>query len=216
MKPEARCRRWEGLGRGFRAPSESAAGRRAHTLSGLIRFHRRRGSAHSPHRRDIAVYLPPGYGSTRSVRYPVLYMHDGQNLFDAASAFGGVEWGVDETAERLIAAGRIAPLIVVGICNTPDRLLEYTPVADVRHGGGGAESYGRFLIEELKPAIDSTYRTLPDREHTGVAGSSLGGLVSLHLGIAYPEVFSRLGVVSPAVGWRVGRSCGACGRRDGR
>ncbi|MFH1144881.1 MAG: alpha/beta hydrolase-fold protein, partial [Candidatus Eisenbacteria bacterium] len=128
--------------------------------------------------------------------------------------------GIDETAERLIAEGKIAPLIVVGVYNSPDRVNEYTPVADPVRGGGGAGGYGRFLVEELKPFIDATYRTRAGKAFTGVAGSSLGGLVSLHLGLTYPDVFSRIGVVSPSVGWagaaildEVASSQGAGGRR---
>lgn len=173
-----------------------------HTLTGVVRYHRLSGSQFSQHSRTIAIYLPPGYEKDRSLRYPVLYMQDGQNIFDEATAFAGVEWSMDETAERLIRSGRIEPLIIVGIYNTPDRLSEYTQVADPSMGGGGgADAYARFLIEELKPMIDSTYRTRPEAAHTGIGGSSLGGLVAFYLGMAYPHAFTRMAVVSPAVWW---------------
>jgi len=136
-------------------------------------------------------------------RYPVLYMHDGQNLFDPETAYQhGNHWRIGETAPALITAGRVEPLILVGIYNTgPARIEEYTPTRDARLGGGQADHYGRLIVEELKPFIDTTYRTKPDAAHTGIGGSSLGGLVTLHLGFAYPRVFSRLAVLSPSVWW---------------
>jgi predicted alpha/beta superfamily hydrolase len=152
--------------------------------------------------RPVLVYLPPGYASDTTTRYPVLYLHDGQNLFDTRTAFGGVEWGVDETAEGLILAGQVAPVIIVAVGNTADRIDEYTPTYDSSvPGGGDADLYGRLLVEELKPAIDARYRTLTDAANTGLAGSSLGGLVSMYLGLKYPGTFTRLGVVSPSVWW---------------
>jgi predicted alpha/beta superfamily hydrolase len=172
-----------------------------HSLTGEIRYHRRIASEFLHHDRDVIVYLPPDYEQAPERRYPVLYMHDGQNIFDAATSFLGIEWEVDETAQRLIEVGEIDPLIIVGVYNSPDRVAEYTPVADPSHGGGGAHNYARFLIEELKPMTDSTYRTLPEAKDTGVAGSSLGGIVSLYLGLEHPDVFTRIGVVSPAAYW---------------
>lgn len=156
-----------------------------------------------PDDRDVTVFLPPGYDNTADRRYPVLYMHDGQNLFDPATAFKkGEHWRVGETATDLIDADRIPPLIIVGIANTgPRRIHEYTPTHDRRRGGGEADGYGRLIVEELKPFIDATYRTRPDSTHTGMAGSSLGGLVTLYLGLKHPKVFSRLGVMSPSVWW---------------
>lgn len=171
------------------------------SLTGKIRHHHFEKSAFSRHARKVVVYVPPGYDAEPARRYPVLYVQDGQNIFDASTAFAGVEWGMDEAAERLIRAGDLAPLIIVGVYNTPDRVGEYTHVADPSMGGGGADTYARFLIEELKPKIDSLYRTRPGGDDTGVAGSSLGGLVSFYLGMAYADTFSRIGVVSPAVWW---------------
>ncbi len=151
--------------------------------------------------RPIVVLLPPGYHDDEEERYPVLYMHDGQNLFDAGTAFIGVEWNVDETMTRMIDEGLIDPLIIVGIYNTPDRVYEYTPAADPVRGGGGARVYADFIINELKPYIDAEYRTLTDAEHTGVMGSSLGGIASLYLGWTRPDVFTRIGVMSPSYWW---------------
>ncbi len=171
------------------------------TLTGDIRLHRNVPSAHLRLDRHVIVYLPPGYADLPQKRYPVLYMHDGQNIFDRATSFLGIEWEVDETVERLIEAGEIEPLIVVGVYNTADRIHEYTQVPDPRRAGGGADDYGRFLVEELKPLIDATYRTRPERAETGVAGSSLGGLVSMYFALSLESTFSRIGVVSPAVWW---------------
>ncbi|MCK4510647.1 alpha/beta hydrolase, partial [bacterium] len=131
-----------------------------------------------------------------------LYMHDGQNIFDAATSFIGVEWGVDETLERMIGQGQVEPLIVVGIYNTDEREFEYTPTQDPGQGkGGGASRYASFIVDELKPYIDATYRTLPEREHTGVMGSSLGGIASLYIAWTHPDVFSRVGAMSTAYWW---------------
>jgi predicted alpha/beta superfamily hydrolase len=169
-------------------------------LKGIIRYHRGMSSAFLPRSRDVIVYLPPDYFDSPERRYPVLYMHDGQNLMDPSTSFAG-EWKVDEAAEQLIQDGKLEPLIIVGAYNTTDRIPEYTPVADPQYGGGNADAYGRFLVEELKPFIDARYRTRPEAASTGLAGSSLGGLVSLYLGLKHPGTFTRLGVISPSVWW---------------
>ena len=173
-----------------------------HTLTGNIRRHERFRSRFRVAERDILVYLPPGYDDDTSARYPVLYMHDGQNLFDSATAFAR-EWGVDETAERLIVSGEMQPLIVVAIGNGGEaRLHEYTPTRDRDEGvGGRAHPYGRMLVEELKPFIDREYRTLPDAANTGLGGSSLGALVTMFLALKYSSIFWRLAVLSPSVWW---------------
>ena len=191
-------------------------GHRLSTRTGDIRTHAGFHSTLLEGDRTLIVYLPPGYEKSGARRYPVLYMHDGQNLFDAATSFLGVEWQADETAERLIDAGRIEPIIIVGIYNTGERMNEYTPWPDERrHAGGRGERYAKFLVEEVKPFIDSTYRTQADRKHTAVAGSSLGGLISLYICEKYPETFSMCGVLSPALMWAdkriIRESTDACG-----
>jgi predicted alpha/beta superfamily hydrolase len=173
-----------------------------HPQDSQLRRHEAFHSEFLAHNRDVLVWLPPGYDWSEA-RYPVLYMHDGQNLFEPDTAFlKGEHWRVGETAGELIAAGRIEPLIVVGIYNTGEaRVDEYTPTDDVKLGGGHADDYGRLIVEELKPLIDRTYRTRADRDSTGIAGSSLGGLVSLHLAFTHPAVFSRAAALSPSVWW---------------
>jgi predicted alpha/beta superfamily hydrolase len=153
---------------------------------------------------DLIVYVPPMYDAQSERRFPVLYMQDGQNLFDPETSFiKGNYWRLGETADTLIEAAEIEPLIIVGIYNAGvKRIDEYTPVEDKRLGGGQADAYGRMLVQELKPYIDAQYRTLPGGGNCGIGGSSLGGLVTLYLGLRYPTVFSRLAVMSPSVWWR--------------
>jgi len=175
---------------------------RQHTLAGDIRAHQNFHSGILSNDRDVLVYLPSDYKANKRKRYPVLYLHDGQNLFDGATSFiPGQEWRVDETAQSLIAARKIEPLIIVGVYNTgKDRINEYTPAEDPKYKmGGKADLYGRFLVEELKPFIDSHYHTRRGAEHTGLGGSSLGGLVSLYLALKYISIFGRAAVVSPSV-----------------
>jgi predicted alpha/beta superfamily hydrolase len=174
--------------------------------SGDIRTHPAFASKHVPPR-DVQVYLPPGYERDPARRYPVLYLQDGQNVFDAAAV--GMEWQVDETAEQLIRSGAIAPLIVVAVSNTEARTDEYTPtfvdrtLADGRRvrGGGKAPLYARFLVEELKPFVDRTYRTRTEAAGTAVGGASHGGLVSLYVALEHPEVFGQALVMSPSAMW---------------
>jgi predicted alpha/beta superfamily hydrolase len=181
-----------------------------HTLTGNIKRHRSFPSKILGNRRDVLVYLPRGYGRLSRRRYPVLYLHDGQNVFDAATSFSGVEWSADETAERLIKENVIEPLIIVAVANTgEERIHEYAPtrgVIDVRakrkkRSKGLAREYGHFLMDELKPYIDRKYRTHPGPDFTGLGGSSLGGLVTLAIGILYPHAFRRLMVMSPSIWW---------------
>ncbi|MBV8569779.1 MAG: alpha/beta hydrolase [Acidobacteriaceae bacterium] len=153
-------------------------------------------------RRDVIVCLPPGYESSPERRYPVLYLHDGQNLFDPATAFAGNDWGLGPLALDLFSRGEIEPLIMVGIYNAGQkRIDEYTPVRDRRGRGGRARAYGKLIVDELKPFIDAQYRTLPEMHNTGLGGSSLGALVTLYLGLQYPHVFGKLIVMSPSVWW---------------
>jgi predicted alpha/beta superfamily hydrolase len=143
--------------------------------------------------RNVVVYLPPSYATSRG-RYPVLYMHDGQNLFDGETSFAGVEWQVDETMHMLSGEGIEA--IVVGVWNTEKRKSEYNPFTNWWKGRG--EAYLAFLADTLKPMIDDAYRTRVDREGTGVMGSSLGGLISLYAFFKRPDVFGFAGAMSPA------------------
>ena len=181
-----------------------------HTLTGNIKRHRAFPSKVLGNRRDVLVYLPPGYRRFSTKDYPVLYLHDGQNVFDAATAFAGVEWGVDETAERLIQKKLIEPLIIVAVANTgEERIHEYAPTRGVidarakrkKRSRGLARLYGHFLMNELKPFIDRKYRTKREAAFTGLGGSSLGGLATLAIGILYPQAFSRLIVMSPSIWW---------------
>ena len=150
--------------------------------------------------RDILLYLPASY-SNSGRRYPVLYMQDAQNLFDAATSFAGVEWQVDETLEALSAEGLEA--IVVGVPHTNNqRLAEYAPPTNPWWRSRG-DHYISFICDTLKPYIDQTYRARVDREHTGICGSSMGALISLYGCFERPDVFGRCGALSPSL-W-VGR-----------
>jgi predicted alpha/beta superfamily hydrolase len=145
-------------------------------------------------RRNVDIYLPWSYPS--GLRYPVIYMHDGQNLSDPSTAFAGT-WDLDGVIERLAERGLEA--IVVGIDNTEHRLSEYSPFPDRRHGGGDADPYLQFVATTLKPRIDRMFRTEPGRDDTAILGSSMGGLVSLYACFRLPAVFGRAGVMSPSL-----------------
>jgi predicted alpha/beta superfamily hydrolase len=168
-------------------------------------------------RRNVDVWLPPSYFTADAAtrRYPVLYVHDGQNVFDPATSFIGVDWGLDETATRLIAERKIPELIIVAVWNTPQRLSEYMPprviaVASEAEAAGAfqavrekprGDAYLKFLVTELKLAIDTHYRTLTNRAHTHIMGSSMGGLISLAALCDYPEVFG--GAAGLSTSWTV-------------
>ncbi|MFD2720041.1 alpha/beta hydrolase-fold protein [Hymenobacter monticola] len=158
------------------------------------------------HQRRVLVYLPADYAKQPARRYPVLYLHDGQNVFDEATSYGG-EWGVDETLDQLRQTGQDATgSIVVAIDNGNEfRSDEYIPwvstadeIKDQPHRGGQGGAYVDFLAQTLKPYVDAHYRTRPDVAHTGIAGSSLGGLISVYAALKYPKVFGQVGVFSPA------------------
>lgn len=171
-------------------------GRNAH------RYHANFTSRFLPHSRTISVWLPPGYDLDSQKRFPALYMQDGQNLFDPETAFAGNPWFVDEVAEREIRAGRVRPFIIVGVANTIDRLREYGPrQAGFEQDEDLSHNYGRFIVEEVKTFIDANYRTLPDADHTGIGGSSMGGLISLHVCKSYPDVFRLCAALSPSLWW---------------
>lgn len=148
---------------------------------------------------EIYAWLPPGHDEGVE-RYPVLYLHDGHNMFLPRRASGGVAWDVDRAMTDLASDG--IPAIVVAVpCHPTERGEEYTPYADAELGGGRAADYAAFLVDHLKPAVDAALRTRPEREHTLVAGSSLGGLVSAYLWTTRPDVFGAAGMFSPAYYW---------------
>jgi predicted alpha/beta superfamily hydrolase len=152
--------------------------------------------------RAVYVYLPPTYLENTSARLPVVYMHDGQNLFDPAASFAGVTWGVPATMDAAAVSGRFREAIVVGVNNMgADRIAEYTPTRDPEYGGGRGDLYLRMLVEELKPQVDAELRTLPGREDTVLAGSSLGGLISSYAGVRHASVFGIIGAFSPSTWW---------------
>lgn len=164
--------------------------------------------------RRVDVWLPTGYDQGAQ-RYPVLYMHDGQNIFVPELSNTAIDWGVDEGVVRLMGEGVIGGAIVVGIWCTPLRVREYMPqkpvvaervlldrFVDALGGPPLADDYLRFVVDEVKPWIDARYRTLPDREHTAIMGSSMGGLISLYALCEYPAVFGAAGCVSTH--WTIG------------
>lgn len=187
--------------------------------SGVIQRHHDFTTMQSP-MRFVDVWLPPGYAAG-GTRYPVLYMHDGQNLFDPATSYGGVDWGMDEAITRLMAEGKTGGAIVVGIWNTPQRRSEYMPQKPFASSPllaltamrafwqplrPGSDAYLRFLVGQVKPLIDGQYRTQPDQPNTFVMGSSMGGLISLYALEEYPHIFGGAGCVSthwPAGGNRL-------------
>ncbi|HET6978865.1 MAG TPA: alpha/beta hydrolase-fold protein [Pyrinomonadaceae bacterium] len=159
-------------------------------ITGTVRYHRGLKGA-GLQDRDLIVWLPPGYETDKRRRYPVVYMHDGQNIIDPATSAFGVDWSIDETATDLINKRVIVPVIVVGIYNTSDRMKEYTP-------GNKGTAYMNFVVNTVKPLIDSTYRTKPDRKNTIVGGSSAGGIISFMLAWEHSDVFSKAICMSPA------------------
>lgn len=158
-------------------------------ITGTVKYHRHMKSG-GILPRDVIVWLPPDYDNSGE-KYPVLYMHDGQNIFDPRTSAFGTDWQIDETCTRLIKEKTIPPLIVVGIYNTTDRGKEYVP-------GQKGSAYMKFVVDSLKPFIDKTYPTNPSRTHTFVGGSSSGGTIAFMLAWEYPEVFSKAMCMSPA------------------
>lgn len=183
--------------------NNSEAFTRASGATGDLRLHQFR-SRIFRNIRFLRVWLPPGYGDleNQGKQYPVLYLNDGQNLFEASSSFSGVEWQVDETADRLIREGAVLPLIIVGIDNAgKDRMREYMPHRSVhpvmlRVLG---RRYPDFLMEEVMPFVEQNYRVAPGMENTGLGGSSLGALVALYTAIVWPGVIGKLLIESPSL-----------------
>jgi enterochelin esterase-like enzyme len=159
--------------------------------------------------RFLRVWLPPGYDDAGSAgrHYPVLYLNDGQNLFESSTAFGGVEWQVDETADRMIREGAVPPMIFVGMDNTgKERIREYMPYRSMhpRMLRVQGRYYPDFLMKEVMPFVERNYRVATGPENTGLGGSSLGALIALYTAIARPEMIGRLLLESPSL-WASGR-----------
>lgn len=160
--------------------------------------------------RNVDIWLPEQYNQDSSTRYAVIYMQDGQNLFDSSTAYGGVEWKIDETLSRLMDVDSIKKVIVVGIWNSPKRFLEYDPAKAFQKlpektqtqlekefdGRPLSDQYLQFIVKELKPFIDDHFRTQKDRNNTMVAGSSMGGLISMYALFEYPDIFSSAACIS--------------------
>jgi len=159
-------------------------------ITGIVKYHLNI-SADKIKQRSVIVWLPPFYFIETEKRYPVLYMHDGQNLFDPRTSAFKIDWQLDETADSLIRKNLIESIIIVGIYNTPDRRSEYSE-------NDTGYAYMKFIVDSLKTFIDKSYRTLPDAENTATGGSSMGGLVSFMLAWEQPDVFSKSICMSPA------------------
>lgn len=159
-------------------------------ITGEVRCHSNL-TWHGLELRDVTVWLPPEYATDTSKRYPVLYMHDGQNIFDPKTSAFGIDWQIDEAADSLIKQGVIQPIIVVGIYNSYKRSREYLP-------NDTSKIYMDFVVNKVKPLIDSLYRTKPDRENTATGGSSAGGTISFMSGWERPDIFSKVLCMSPA------------------
>jgi predicted alpha/beta superfamily hydrolase len=160
-------------------------------IIGHIEFHHEFYSVNLKNERDIIVWLPPSYQSS-NIKYPVLYMHDGQNLFNPRTSFIGHDWKADEVLTELISNKKVEEIIVVGIYNNKDRLSEYNYCTTT------GKKYAQFIIRELKPFVDQNYKTRSDRDNTATMGSSMGGLISFQLAWHYPKIFGNAACMSNA------------------
>ena len=151
--------------------------------------------------RPLTIYLPPSYQENPLKHYPVMYLHDGQNLFDPNMSFGGVEWQVDETVDSMVRQGQMREVIVVGLGNTAARISEYTPTEDSYYGGGNGDAYLDFIQYEVMPYVDGSYRTLTGPESTLIGGSSLGGLISFYAAWTRSDVFGSAIAMSSSFWW---------------
>ncbi len=152
--------------------------------------------------RTVRIFTPAAYEHAPHHRFPVLYMHDGQHVFAHPESWRYETWCANETLEQLVSEGRVEPWLIVAVDHSVDRLSEYSPWDEPRSQvRARGESYARFITETLKPYVDSVYRTRLGPQWTGVMGSSLGGLMSLYLGWKHPELFGRIGGLSPSVMW---------------
>lgn len=174
------------------------------SLTGDIRHHRFASEALG-NERDIWVYLPPGYEDEPGRQYPVVIFGDGQNVFDGATSFlPNLEWRADETAQSLIRAGMIDPIVMIAVANTPSRADEYLPTrarVQDQAAGGRADAYGEMLTQELLPWVAERYRIRTTADATALVGSSFGGVKALYVGLRHPDRFGLLGVMSPSVWW---------------
>ena len=172
------------------------------TASGTLQYVNNFYSPQFGNYRTLTVYLPPSYAANPLKRYPVLYAHDGQNLFNASRATYGVEWGMDETANSLIANGQVDEVIIVGMDHGgANRIHEYTPCCDPQYGGGGADKHERFILDTVRPYVNQNFRTLTTKGNTALIGSSLGGLVSFYVGRRNPTVFGKTASLSSSFWW---------------
>lgn len=158
-------------------------------ITGTVKYHRQL-ELEGLLPRDIVVWLPPDYEQSTD-RFPVLYMHDGQNLFDPKTSAFGTDWQIDEICTELIGSGKIEPIIVVGIYNTPQRSRDYLP-------GRQGDLYAKFICTKLKPFIDRSYRTNHSRDATSIGGSSAGGICAFRIAWTNPDVFSKAICMSPS------------------
>jgi len=184
----------------FPSPQETPA----ETHTGEIRAHRQIHSATLDNRRDVFVWLPPGYDADTERRYPVLYMLDGQNVFNEATSFKGQEWGADETATRLVERGEIEPLIIVAVNHSPNREAEHIPLFD-KPENSLVDEYLKFLTNQIKPMIDQEYRTRTEPEYNVLIGASYGGLFSLYAACHAGDHFGGYAVISPSLQIEKGR-----------
>jgi predicted alpha/beta superfamily hydrolase len=177
---------------------------RKSSIVGTLKIHESVPSKFLPSKHNVAVWLPPGYDDDKRRRYPVFYMGDGQNLFDGKKTFlPNKEWRMDESAEALVRAGLIEPIIIVGIDNGGmERANEYLPFSATYQGnkmGGQADQFVKMMVEEIKPMIDKSYRIKQGPQNTAIGGSSFGGIMALHVSITRPDVFGKAAVCSPAI-----------------
>mgnify|MGYP006382354635 FL=1 len=181
--------------------SRRRPGQEKDEIVGKVEYHKEVFSPILNNKRDIVVWLPIGYNPQKNLdkKYPVLYMHDGQNIMDPKTAYVGKDWRVDETVMKLIKQKKIKEIIVVGIYNSPDRLDEYSWTEK-------GQNYLKFIVTELKPFIDSSYKSLSDKDNTAIMGSSMGGLISFYAAWHYPDVFSMAGCLSSSFYYNNDRS----------
>lgn len=203
-KPLLEDREWS-IGSNYRASPGATLDIYPRFVTRSGRWSRAMSSFHSTvlnNDRGLWLYFPPSYDENPTARFPVVYMHDGQNLFNPATAFGGNPWYAQDALNHGAETGSIREAILVGIENTPDRIDEYTPSRDAeRMAGGRGALYLRMLVEEVKPLIDRSYRTRPGAADTVLLGSSLGGLISAWAGVHHAQVFGNIGAMSPSTWW---------------